>query len=79
MRLRPSNLCSPPCAVGAGASAYCLGAHATADDGDTVHRMLSSVGFCLEVQEKELDAVTGEFFWGGGGGGVQRPMAGPSR
>ena len=48
-----------PCLVGRGASAYSLGATATAADGKTVHQMLSAVGTAREVPEKFLDAVTG--------------------
>ncbi len=48
-----------PCLVGAGASAYSLGAQATADDAATVERLLASVGLAASVDEKLLDAVTG--------------------
>jgi pyrroline-5-carboxylate reductase len=48
-----------PCLVGHGASAYCLGPGATADDGQLVGKLLESVGLALEVDEKLLDAVTG--------------------
>ena len=43
-----------------GASAYALGKNATQRDADVVDRLLSSVGFCIQVEEKQLDAVTGE-------------------
>ncbi len=48
-----------PCLVGQGASAYCLGPGATAEDGELVGRLLSAVGRAFEVPEKLLDAVTG--------------------
>jgi pyrroline-5-carboxylate reductase len=48
-----------PCLVGRGASGYCLGGKATAEDGRAVQEMLQSVGLAVEVEEKLLDAVTG--------------------
>ncbi len=48
-----------PCLVGQGASGYCLGAGATADDAALVDRLLNSVGHAERVDEKLLDAVTG--------------------
>ena len=48
-----------PCLVGQGASAYSLGEHATAEDGNLVAKLLSAVGFAVEVPEELLDAVTG--------------------
>jgi pyrroline-5-carboxylate reductase len=48
-----------PCLIGRGASAYSLGPHATAEDGDLVAKLLSSVGAAFEVPETLLDAVTG--------------------
>lgn len=48
-----------PCLVGQGASAYCLGPGAQADDGQLVGRLLEAVGLALEVDEQLLDAVTG--------------------
>lgn len=48
-----------PCLVGKGASAYCLGRAATADDGALVEQLLSAVGKCVAVEEILLDAVTG--------------------
>lgn len=48
-----------PCLVGQGASAYALGSRATADDGELVHRLLSTVGIAVPVAESLLDAVTG--------------------
>lgn len=46
-------------AVQAGASAYALGRHATEQDAAAVDLLFSSVGFCIQVEEKQLDAVTG--------------------
>jgi pyrroline-5-carboxylate reductase len=48
-----------PALVGAGASAYALGAHATAADGELAQQLLSAVGVALPVKESLLDAVTG--------------------
>jgi pyrroline-5-carboxylate reductase len=48
-----------PCLVGAGASAYALGGSATADDGQLVSKLLSTVGIAIELPESLLDAVTG--------------------
>jgi pyrroline-5-carboxylate reductase len=48
-----------PCVVGAGASGYAGGGHATADDLEKVGLILNSFGIGLPVEEKYLDAVTG--------------------
>jgi pyrroline-5-carboxylate reductase len=48
-----------PCLVGAGASGYCLGPNATADDAKLVGRLLGAVGTAHQVDESLLDAVTG--------------------
>jgi pyrroline-5-carboxylate reductase len=48
-----------PCVVGAGASAYAGGKHATAADLEKVGAILNSFGIGLVVEEKYLDAVTG--------------------
>ena len=48
-----------PCLVGLGASGYCLGEHATAEDGKLVERLLSAAGIAFKLDEKLLDAVTG--------------------
>ena len=48
-----------PALVGASASAYAVGTHATRADATLVHRLLAAVGLALEVKEKLLDAVTG--------------------
>jgi pyrroline-5-carboxylate reductase len=48
-----------PALVGAGASAYALGANATAQDGELARKLLSAVGLAIQVKEALLDAVTG--------------------
>ena len=48
-----------PCVVGAGASCYAGGAHATAKDLERVGSILNSFGIGLPLEEKYLDAVTG--------------------
>lgn len=48
-----------PCLIGEGASAFCLGRGATADDSKLVERSLAAVGRAVAVDEKLLDAVTG--------------------
>ncbi|MEN6557539.1 MAG: pyrroline-5-carboxylate reductase [Thermoguttaceae bacterium] len=48
-----------PCLIGEGACAYSLGEHATADDGALVGRMLGALGSAWQVDERQLDAVTG--------------------
>jgi len=48
-----------PSLVRSGASAYALGTHATQEDADLVHTLLSSVGLSIQVKEKMMNAVTG--------------------
>ena len=48
-----------PCVVGAGASCYAAGTHASATDAEKVALILNSFGIALAVEEKYLDAVTG--------------------
>ncbi len=48
-----------PCVVGAGASCYAPGTHATRADLENVGLILNSFGIALPVEEKYLDAVTG--------------------
>lgn len=48
-----------PALVGEGASGYCLGRHALADDEAIVRRCLESVGGAYLVPERLLNAVTG--------------------
>ncbi len=55
VRVMPNN----PCLVGRGASAYCLGERASAEDGELVGRLLGAVGMAWRVEEERMDAVTG--------------------
>ena len=48
-----------PCLVGASASAFAGSTAATVADLQLVERLLNSVGRCVQVPEKWLDAVTG--------------------
>ena len=48
-----------PALVGAGASAFALGKHATVTDGELAKELLSAVGVAFQVKESLLDAVTG--------------------
>ena len=48
-----------PALVGAGATAYCLGQHATEEDADVVQKLFSSIGCAIRVKESLMDAVTG--------------------
>jgi len=47
-----------PCVVGAAASGYALGTHATTRDLERVKGILESVGIAFPLEEKHLDAVT---------------------
>jgi pyrroline-5-carboxylate reductase len=48
-----------PSLVREGASAYCCGNHVTKEDKTWIQLMLDSVGFAVEVDESQMDAVTG--------------------
>ena len=48
-----------PALVGKGASGFCLGNRASAEDAETTRRLLGSVGLAIEVPERLMDAVTG--------------------
>lgn len=48
-----------PAQVGAGAAAFCRGAHATDEHAAQVSRFLGAAGRCVELPEALLDAVTG--------------------
>jgi pyrroline-5-carboxylate reductase len=48
-----------PCLIGLGASCYSRGATASQEDAALVERLLASVGKVFEVDEPQLDAVTG--------------------
>lgn len=45
--------------VGAGASAFCRGTHASQEHGERVRRIFGAGGRCVEVTEAQMDAVTG--------------------
>lgn len=47
-----------PALVGAGVTAICAGAHATAADLDVAERLLRAVGVVVRVEEPAMDAVT---------------------
>ena len=48
-----------PALVGASASAFALGSHATADGAATAQKIFGAVGIAYQVKENLLDAVTG--------------------
>jgi len=48
-----------PATVLCGASAFARGSYARVEDAVLVSRLFSSVGFCIEVSEAQLDVVTG--------------------
>lgn len=48
-----------PVQVGAGAVAFCRGAHATEEHAALVRQLFEAGGLCVEVTEPQLDAVTG--------------------
>ena len=48
-----------PCAVGEGATAYCLGKNASKRDEEVVKKLFGSVGIAVELKERYLDVVTG--------------------
>lgn len=48
-----------PALVGKGATGYCLGTSATAQDAETTRHLLTAVGIVVEVPERLMDAVTG--------------------
>jgi pyrroline-5-carboxylate reductase len=48
-----------PCLVGAGASAVCAGAYATASHMQIALSLFAAVGISVEVEERLMDAVTG--------------------
>lgn len=47
-----------PALVGKGASAYALGSTATPDDASVTESLLGAVGYVVQVEEEQLDAVT---------------------
>uniref|UniRef100_A0A2K6R113 pyrroline-5-carboxylate reductase n=1 Tax=Rhinopithecus roxellana TaxID=61622 RepID=A0A2K6R113_RHIRO len=48
-----------PVVVQEGATVYATGTHAQVEDGRLLEQLLSSVGFCTEVEEDLINAVTG--------------------
>ncbi|KAK1330713.1 hypothetical protein QTO34_008651 [Cnephaeus nilssonii] len=48
-----------PVVVREGATVYATGTHAHVEDGRLLEQLLGSVGFCAEVEEDLIDAVTG--------------------
>ncbi|XP_036853359.1 pyrroline-5-carboxylate reductase 1, mitochondrial isoform X4 [Manis javanica] len=48
-----------PVVVREGATVYATGTHAQVEDGRLLEQLLGSVGFCTEVEEDLIDAVTG--------------------
>ncbi|XP_044772374.1 pyrroline-5-carboxylate reductase 2 isoform X2 [Neomonachus schauinslandi] len=48
-----------PVVVREGATVYATGTHALVEDGRLLEQLMSSVGFCTEVEEDLIDAVTG--------------------
>lgn len=55
VRVMPNHCCM----VLEGASGYVMGDGCTAQDEETVVRILSATGLCVKVREEDLDAVTG--------------------
>ncbi|RXN02198.1 Pyrroline-5-carboxylate reductase 1, mitochondrial [Acipenser ruthenus] len=48
-----------PVVVREGATVYATGTHAELEDGKLLEQLMASVGFCIEVEEDLIDAVTG--------------------
>ncbi|GAB1297178.1 Pyrroline-5-carboxylate reductase 1, mitochondrial [Apodemus speciosus] len=48
-----------PVVVREGVTVYATGTHAQVEDGKLVEQLMGSVGFCTEVEEDLIDAVTG--------------------
>ncbi|XP_072098573.1 pyrroline-5-carboxylate reductase 1, mitochondrial-like [Mobula birostris] len=48
-----------PVIVREGATVYATGTHAEVEDGNVLEQLMASVGFCVEVEEDLIDAVTG--------------------
>lgn len=42
-----------------GATVYATGIHAEVEDGKLLEQLMASVGYCTEVEEDVIDAVTG--------------------
>lgn len=48
-----------PVVVREGATVYATGTHAEVEDGRLLEQLMASVGYCIEVEEDLIDAVTG--------------------
>ncbi|XP_060700781.1 pyrroline-5-carboxylate reductase 1a [Chiloscyllium punctatum] len=48
-----------PVIVREGATVYATGTHAEVEDGNLLEQLMASVGYCVEVEEDLIDAVTG--------------------
>lgn len=48
-----------PVVVREGATVYATGTHAEVEEGKLLEQLMASVGFCTEVEEDLIDAVTG--------------------
>lgn len=48
-----------PVIVREGATVYATGTHADVEDGNLLEQLMASVGYCVEVEEDLIDAVTG--------------------
>lgn len=48
-----------PVVVREGATVYATGTHAEVEDGQLLEQLMASVGYCIEVEEDLIDAVTG--------------------
>lgn len=55
IRIMPNT----PCLVGAGAAGMAASASVSSEDRDFIRHLLETVGICIEVPEKLMDAVTG--------------------
>ena len=63
-----------PVVVREGATVYATGTHALVEDGQLLEQLMSSMGFCTEVEEDLIDAVTG---LSGSGPAYVRPSGDP--
>lgn len=50
---------STPVVVREGATVYATGTHAELEDGKLLEQLMASVGYCTEVEEDLINAVTG--------------------
>lgn len=55
LRVMPNT----PSLVGQGASGLCLGRNATQEDADLVKRLMSATGLAVQIEESQMDALTG--------------------